>query len=219
MEDYPFLDQLLYPVFDALNTSAMANYVKASQTIVPWAGVLHLIGIALLGGAIFMVDMRVLGAGIQSRTPADLNRTVRPLLIGALLLIVVSGSILALGELMKLYYSPPYWVKMGSLVAALVFTFGVRNRLIDPDAKASPVTGILAVVAIGFWALVFGAMSNDMARTALGLLGVALVVFLVWGWRVSADANKPDILVKGASMISIALWLTVAAAGRWIAFY
>ncbi|MGF1457152.1 MAG: DUF6644 family protein [Alphaproteobacteria bacterium] len=219
MEDYPFLDQLLYPLFAALDASAAADYVKASQTIVPWAGVLHLIGISFLGGAVFMVDMRVLGAGITSRTPADLNRTVRPLLVFALLLTMASGSVLALGELMKLYYNPPYWLKMAALIAGLVFTFGVRDRLIDPEARGGWLTGLFALFALGFWGVAFWALSNDLARMALALLAGVLLVTLIWGWRTSPEAGKPALLVKGAAIVSIVMWLTVAASGRWIAFY
>ena len=44
---------------------------------------------------------------------------------------VATGIPLFLSEAVKCYFSDAFWVKMAALGLALVFTFGVRNRLID----------------------------------------------------------------------------------------
>jgi hypothetical protein len=77
----------------------------------------------------------------------------------------VTGIGLFLTESVKCYYSTPFWVKMSTLLAATLFTYGVRNRALF--AAASP----------------HGPSSG-----------------------------------KVLALVSLALWFTVAASGRWIGF-
>ncbi|MCI5046307.1 MAG: hypothetical protein MRY59_02300 [Aquisalinus sp.] len=208
-------EKYVLPIYDTLDQSPLADFVKESMTIVPWAGTFHLLALALLGGAVFLVDLRLLGAGLSNQSPQALQKTVSPLARLALGAIVISGVILALGELMKLYYSPPYWLKMFSLFAAVLFTFGVRNRLIASEGRLSPLIQATGAIAIIIWLAAFAIFSNTLARIALLLLLAALSL-IVWRWHKTADTTA---LMKGVAALSIVMWLTTAAAGRWIAFY
>lgn len=118
---------------------------------------------AMLGGAVLMLDLRLLGAGLIAQSTATLERQTRPWLIGAIGVMIASGVPLALSEAVKLYGNEAFWVKMGALLVVLVFTFAVRNRI----ARRDPAVGTLS---------------------------------------------------RAIALISIALWLTVAIAGRWIGF-
>jgi hypothetical protein len=222
IEQCTLAQKYIHPIYSGLDHSAVAAWIKASVWIVPWSGALHLLALGLLGGAILIVDMRVLGGGLTSQTPARLNRLARPLTLIALALAIPSGLIMAFGEMMKIYYSPPYWVKMASLAAALTFTFGVRNRLIASEGRRLPALGwVLAAVSIGLWAGVFWYLSDSMARAAMGLLLVVLAALAWVGSRHERKAGTPAAsgVTKFASLISIAMWLSAAGAGRWIAFY
>ena len=213
--DCSWQEKYVLPIYDTLDQSPLADFIKESMTIVPWAGTLHLLALALLGGAVFLVDLRLLGAGLHRQSPQELQRTLSPLAKLALVAIVLSGIILAMGELTKLYYSPPYWLKMFSLFAAVLFTFGVRNRLIRSGGTVTPLIWGTGGVAILVWITAFAIFSNTLARVALLLLLVGLVA-IAWRWR--QTANVPT-LMKGVAAMSIVMWLTTAAAGRWIAFY
>lgn len=221
VEPCSWTQKYVLPIYEGLDQSALATVVKDSLWMVPWAGALHLLALGVLGGAILLVDMRVLGAGLASQTPAALMRSLRPFLIAAVGVMVFSGSVLALGELMKLFYSPPYWVKMAALAAALLFTFGVRDGLIARDGQLGGIGWALAAAALILWLSVFTALSNWLARAALATLGVGLALFWILGARAAAKAGVAAVapIVKAASALSIALWLTVAASGRWIAFW
>lgn len=213
-----FARDFVYPIYNGLDQSALAAWVKASTWIVPWAGAVHLLALGLLGGAILIVDMRVLGAGLTSQTPARIYRMARPLTLFALALAILSGMTLASAELMNIYYSPPYWVKMAALAAVLIFTFGVRNRLIAGAGRLPVLGWVLAVGSIAQWAGVFLYLSDSTARTAMAILLVGLMVFAWLGKRREPETTTPG-LTKAASVITLAMWVTVATAGRWIAFY
>lgn len=211
----------LHPIYSGLDRSALAAWVKASTWIVPWAGALHLLALGTLGGAILMVDMRVLGAGLTSRSPAKINRMARPLTVLALSLAIASGLVLASSEMMKIYYSPPYWLKMASLAAALTLTFGVRDRILADGGRIRVLGWLLAALSIALWAGTFLSLSNNLARGAMVGLLLALGGFAWVGARRERIAGKPRCpsWTKAISIISIAMWLTAATAGRWIAFY
>ncbi len=214
-----FSEKYILPACKYFDQSAIADFIKDSLFIVPWAGVIHLLSIALLGGAILMVDMRVLGSGIRSQTPHQINQVVRPITIAALALAILSGATMAFGELMKLYYSPPYWMKMGSLAGAILFTYGVRNRAIKTDATLGKMGWVLAGISLTLWIGTFTALSNTMAQFALLLLLIALGAFAWFGRDPINAAERSSIRLKLISAASIVMWLTTAAAGRWIAFY
>jgi hypothetical protein len=154
----------LLEVFERLEASALGTAIRDSLWLFPVIEAVHLLGLALLGGAVLVVDLRLLGTGLASKPVAYVARQIQPWLVGALTVLIATGVPLFLSEAVKCYYSDAFRLKMCALALALAFTFGVRNRA----AKTEP------------------APSPGRAR----LLAAC----------------------------SLALWLTVAAAGRWIGF-
>jgi hypothetical protein len=94
-----------------------------------WLVVVHLIGLALLGGLIILVDLRLLGFGARSQTAGELAVALRGWTVAALVITIASGGLLFLSEALHCYENPPFWLKMGSLAAAVLFTFTVRQRV------------------------------------------------------------------------------------------
>jgi hypothetical protein len=209
--------ETLYPFFQAIDDTPISNYVSSSMTIVPFAGITHLLSLALLGGCVLMVDLRVLGFGVGSMSPAKLERTVHPMLVAAIIAVLLSGFVLFFGQVLRVYSSPPFWVKITTLVAAIVFTFTVRNRLLDEAKSPSALTKALGVAAVAAWVLIFLLLTNVKALVA------ALVVLAVLGFMVfrpaASSKGSPVLWRRLASAASIAMWLTVAVGGRWIAFH
>ena len=151
----------LYHQFEALEATPIGDGVKNSVWLFPAIEAVHLLALALLGGAVLMLDLRLLGVGLTGQPASRVERDTRPWLIGALATMIVTGGLLGVSEAVKLYDKQAFWVKMIALAVALVFTFAVKAPL---------------------------------ARRDPGLIG------------------------KGAAVVSLALWLTVAIAGRWIGF-
>ena len=156
---------MLLAFFEWCEATALGTAVRQSIWAFPVIESVHLLGLGLLGGAVLVVDLRLLGLGLTGQRIPELVRHARPWLIVAVAVMLLTGVPLFLSEAIKCYYNTAFWVKITTLPVALAFTFGVRE-----------------------WILRRRGETETSWRTRL--LGTA----------------------------SIALWFTVAAAGRWIGF-
>jgi hypothetical protein len=97
----------------------------------------HLAGLAVLGGAVILVDLSLLGLALGDESLPRLSRDAEPWLLAGLIVTVASGALLFLSEATK-FYSAGFWdsaeapfaAKMAFLTAAVVFTFTVRRRIL-----------------------------------------------------------------------------------------
>jgi len=94
---------------------------------------IHLLGLAMIGGAVIMMNLRLLGLGLRSQPIPAVAAEVRPWLNRSVVLMLISGVALFLSEPMKLYYSSPFWVKMQSLTLALIFTYTLWRKVSSTD--------------------------------------------------------------------------------------
>ena len=150
--------------FEWCEATWLGTAVRGSVGAFPMIESIHLLGLSLLGGAILIVDLRMLGVGLTHQRIAALARDARPWLLAALGTMVLSGVPLFLSEAVKCYHNPSFRVNMTALPIALAYTFLVR----EPVARS---------------------------------------VTLDTSWR-----------SRLVAVGSIAVWFTVAAAGRWIGF-
>ena len=153
----------MLPFFEWCEATAIGQVVRNSLWLFPVIEATHLLGLCLLGGSLLIVDLRMLGLGLGRQPIGEVARAARPWLVAGVVVMFVTGGSLFLSEAVKCYYNPSFWVKITTLPVALLFTFGVRQRI--------------AVRAV-----------DVSARSRLAAVG------------------------------SLALWFTVAAAGRWIGF-
>jgi hypothetical protein len=114
----------------------------------------HLVALAVIGGAVLVVDLRTLGVGFRRQPVADVALAARPWLIGSLVLILATGFLLfASLAASKYYYNVAYWWKMSFLLAAIIFTFAVRQPIALGDAgrSQSGLAKVVAVVSVSLW--------------------------------------------------------------------
>ena len=153
----------LLPWFEWLESLWLGDAIRQSLWLFPVIEAVHLLGLCLLGGAVLIVDLRMLGVGLRQPI-AEVARDARPWLIGSITLMLATGIPLFLSEAIKCYYNTSFWVKITTLPVAIVFALLVRDRVARITATEATAT------------------------------------------------------TKLVALISMALWFTVAAAGRWIGF-
>ena len=135
----------------------------------PWAFAaiesVHLLGLAAIGGAVLVADLRLLGLGLKRQPIAEVALNAYPWLVGSLLVMIASGIPLFLSEPIKCYHSTPFWWKMTSIALAILFTFTIRRKVMLAD-----------------------------------------------------ETRVRPIFQKLVALVSLTLWCSVGAAGRWIGF-
>ena len=134
--------------------SALGAAIRDSRWLFPVIEAVHLLGLALMGGLVLLVDMRLMGLSMPRKPEAALAREIQPWLIGTLAVMVTTGVMLYTSEATKLYYNGAFWMKMAFLVPAIVYTFTVRRTVLAAaETRVRPVWGkLVALVSIALWA-------------------------------------------------------------------
>jgi hypothetical protein len=147
---------MLLSLFQALENGAIGTAVRDSLWLFPVVEVFHLMGLAVIGGAILVVDFRLLGLGLRPHPVSRLARDVQPWVVGSLVVMILSGVPLFLSEATKCYYSFAFWTKMTALLLAIIFTFTIRRSvLFAPDGRFSPRSyRAVALTSIALWSAV-----------------------------------------------------------------
>lgn len=118
----------LLAFFEWCEATSIGRMVRESLYAFPIIEAIHLVGLSMLGGALLIVDLRLLGVGTKDSTIARIARQARPWLFVSIGILVVTGVALFLSEAIKCYYNTAFWVKICTLPFAMAFTFGVKER-------------------------------------------------------------------------------------------
>ena len=142
----------LLPFFEWCEASWLGNSIRESLWLFPVIEAVHLLGLCLLGGAILLVDLRLLGVGLRRYPIPQIARDAAPWLAASVVIMLATGVALFLSESIKCYYNQAFWVKITTLPFALAFTFFVRQRVArDAADQATSRTRLVAAVSLVLW--------------------------------------------------------------------
>ncbi len=144
----------LLPFFEWCEATALGLAVRESVWLFPAIEAVHLLGLCLLGGALLVVDLRMVGAGLTRTPVALLARQARPWLAAGVITMLASGLLLFLSEAIKCYYSQAFWVKITTLPLALLFTFVVRERVAAASHVAGTPVAATGALSMALWVIV-----------------------------------------------------------------
>jgi len=140
----------LLPLFQWFEATAIGTVVRESLWLFPVIECVHLLALALLGGAVLVVDLRLLGLGLREQPAAILGRKMHPWLVGSLAAMIATGVPMFLSESLKCYYSPPFRLKIGLLAVATIFTYTVRRRVLA-DCIQPMRCRLTGVMSLALW--------------------------------------------------------------------
>ena len=145
---------MLLGAFQWLEHSWLGTSVNNSLWAFAAIEAVHLLALAVIGGAVLIVDLRLLGFGLRRLPVAQLARDAEPWLRVSLLGMILTGlPLMASLAASKYYVNDAFWVKMLFLFLAIVYTFTVRRRVIYmDDGRISPaVAKTVAIVSVLLW--------------------------------------------------------------------
>jgi hypothetical protein len=139
-----------------LQYSAPLHAMRQSPWFFPVVATIHLMGLASIGGAVLVVDLRLLGLGLQSQPTATLAQDAERWRLRGLAVMIITGILLFMCFATKYYYLTFFWVKMAALIAVIVFTRSVHRRVaMANEADVSPIRRkLVALVSLLLWTTV-----------------------------------------------------------------
>ena len=162
-----------------LSTTAPSVFIQNHNSwAIPTIQSIHIVGIAIVLGSVFMIDLRLLGWAGMDQTLRQTTNRFGPWLMGALWLMLATGILMVIGEPVRELMTFSFWLKMflvavGTVIAA-VFQRTVRKY------EGDPVTSVplksLAVLTFLIWACIIA-------------LGRLIAYDHIWGtWSPAAKA-------------------------------
>jgi hypothetical protein len=156
----------LHSSFMALAHSPLGHAMQASEWDFAIVEMVHLLALAVLGGSVLVIDLRLLGVIMKEESARDIGRDLGRLLLASLTVMVLSGIALLSEEAGKCYYSPAFRCKMALLAAAILFYFTLHHRALIHTGSGTPNlwARAVAIVSLLLW------LGVGIAGRAIGLL-------------------------------------------------
>ena len=144
--------QTLLPFFEWCDSTGIGRTIRNSRVLFPIIESVHLLALTVLLGALLVINLRMLNAGLRRQSRPVVARSLGPLTLWGLVVMVITGVLLFCSEAMKCYESPPFRIKILALLAAILFQWTVVRPRINSPADQSSVSRItIAVTSTILW--------------------------------------------------------------------
>jgi hypothetical protein len=142
---------MMLAFFKWCEASTIGTTISGSVYLFPIVEAVHLLALAVIGGAVLIVDMRLWGLGLKHQPVARVAKDAEPWLISSLIVMLITGFLLMTSEAMRCYYNGAFWLKMYSLFFAMIFTFTVRRRALHDEATSAIKAKIVGLISLLLW--------------------------------------------------------------------
>tara|TARA_B100000073_G_C23532211_1_gene492458 strand:- start:261 stop:737 length:477 start_codon:yes stop_codon:yes gene_type:complete len=142
-------NQLLEIIY-LLEDSYIGEYVRSSLWLFPVIQSFHLIGLGILGGAVVVGDLRLMGILMRTESTRYVIRVTRPWFNFGLFILIITGIPLFLSEAVKCYYSRAFWIKISCLLLGTLFVYFIRNPTVLSKDENFMIK-ILGFISFSLW--------------------------------------------------------------------
>lgn len=159
------------PFAEWLSTTAPSVFIQEHNAwAIPLIQSVHIAGIAVVFGSVFLINMRVLGFSAMDQSLHQVSGRYSPYVRGSLYLLLVTGLLMVVGEPVRELVSFSFWAKM--LLVALGTLIAIRFER-SVNQPAPPSKGF-ALLTLAIWCCII-------------LLGRFIAYDHVWGsWSPAA---------------------------------
>jgi putative copper export protein len=120
----------------------------------------HLLALAMLGGTVLILNLRLLGLRLQRRPVQEVARELSPYALASLAVLIFSGALLLIDGPLRYYGNAAFRIKMLLLALAVIFSLTLHRRVIRSERNAR----IAAVISLTLW------LSVGLAGRAIGFI-------------------------------------------------
>ena len=143
----------LSPWFESIASTSLSQAISQSTWAFAVIESVHLLALSVIGGAVLMLDLRLLGWGLKDQSIEAVARNAQPWLVGSLTVMLITGVLLFVSEPIKCYYSTPFRIKMLCLLLGTIWAFTVRRKVaVAGEGRVRPIwLKLVALVSLALW--------------------------------------------------------------------
>ena len=141
---------MLQPFFDWMAALPISQAIGASIWIFPLVQAIHLVFLAVLAGSILIVDLRLLGFGMNSQPVSQVARDARPWLILGLVGMFCTGLPQLMQNASREYFSEFFWYKMYLIAFGVLLIVTVRRK-VTQTTEPTMAGKLVALVSMAVW--------------------------------------------------------------------
>ncbi len=139
-------------LFNSLQSSTLGVTLGQLHPLVgAVAQLVHIAGFLLILTAVLLVNLRLLGLGLNSQPIPKLAKATNSLVLYGFSLLLVSGLFIFLPGAGIYYPNPAFWAKFLFLALALLIQFTLYRKVTSTDHPSRILATITAVVSLFLW--------------------------------------------------------------------
>jgi hypothetical protein len=151
------MDAVLRDFCRWLAATPLSNTIQTTGWIIPTLQTIHILGVAVLFSSAIVVDLRIWRLLLRDVPLPDVARRFLPAIWPVLLVLLITGTLLIVGEPRRSLLNSTFYLKMALLVLALMLTGGLQWSLSsapqfwDKDRGRRMAGQLAATVSILVW--------------------------------------------------------------------
>jgi hypothetical protein len=119
----------LHGLVEWIATTALSNTIQNVSWIIPTVQTIHIVCVAIVISGVFLVDMRILGVFAPTQSLASLSERFLTWIWWAILVLLLTGAILIIGEPTRSLLNPAFLAKMTMLLIVAGLTRLIQRPL------------------------------------------------------------------------------------------
>ncbi|HEX4049537.1 MAG TPA: DUF6644 family protein [Steroidobacteraceae bacterium] len=145
-----------------LAATALSKWLLDREWVIVVLQSTHIVMLSVVFGCAVVINLRVLGISARGRSVSTLVRSLTRWMYGALLVLLITGSLQTIAEPMREFVAPAFWAKMTMVLIVFLLTAAFdravrRNheRWNDPSSRPRG-AALFAIVSLVLWtAIIF----------------------------------------------------------------
>ena len=140
-----------------LSDTPLSLTIQNVAWIIPTVQSIHIVSIAVVISSVFMIDLRLVGVLGRSRPTAAYAARYLPWIWYTLIVLLISGAILIIGEPSRSLENPTFQLKMALLICAIAVTTAFHLPLVKEPAywelgdRHKAIAKVIAVLSLLIW--------------------------------------------------------------------
>lgn len=137
-------------------TAPVLEWFRNAKYAIPVLQSFHLMGLTAVLGVICILAIRLLGVGMLKLSLATLWRGLSGWFLGALVMTITAGFIIAIIDPTRYLANTPFRIKMCCLAVAIIFHYTifrhvVRNASEEETPRTTPGLAVLGCASLLLW--------------------------------------------------------------------